>query len=172
MPFPNKVSCFVSICVSSDNSFPIVRQEPSFGPWKGSAFLQHEDMRGNSWGLGVAFHGIPILLFLILLCISIITYILFSPIFIEPGKLKTKALYQFPLIIFPYFIEIRSLLKKDDFWLVLRLILEKKEKSNNHYLFFLLLCFQPSSHSLSWDFRWYKFRWLPTVSFFSQKNEL
>ena len=39
-PFPNKVSCFVSTCVSSDNSFPSVRQEPSFGPWKGSLFLQ------------------------------------------------------------------------------------------------------------------------------------
>ena len=25
-----------------DNSFPIVRQEPSFGPWKGSSFLQQE----------------------------------------------------------------------------------------------------------------------------------
>ena len=31
---------FVSTCVSSDNSFPSVRQEPSFGPWKGSLFLQ------------------------------------------------------------------------------------------------------------------------------------
>ena len=40
VPFPNKVSCFVSICVSSDNSFLSVRQEPSFGPWKGSPFLQ------------------------------------------------------------------------------------------------------------------------------------
>ena len=40
MPFPNKVSCFVSTCVSSDNSFPSVRQEPSFRPWKGSPFLQ------------------------------------------------------------------------------------------------------------------------------------
>ena len=40
LPFPNKISCFVSTCVSSDNSFPSVRQEPSFGPWKGSAFLQ------------------------------------------------------------------------------------------------------------------------------------
>ena len=39
-PLPNKVSCFVSMCVSSDNSFLSVRQEPSFGPWKGSAFLQ------------------------------------------------------------------------------------------------------------------------------------
>ena len=28
-PFPNKISCFVSTCVSLDNSFPSV----SFGPW-------------------------------------------------------------------------------------------------------------------------------------------
>ena len=40
VPFPNKISCFVSTGVSSDNSFPSVRQEPSFGPWKGSPFLQ------------------------------------------------------------------------------------------------------------------------------------
>ena len=40
VPFPNKISCSVSACVSSDNSFPSVRQEPSFGPWKGSVFLQ------------------------------------------------------------------------------------------------------------------------------------
>ena len=40
VPFPNKMSCFVSACVSLDNSFPNVRQEPSFGPWKGPAFLQ------------------------------------------------------------------------------------------------------------------------------------
>ena len=33
-PFPIK-SLAVSTCVSSDNSFPSVRQEPSFGPWKG-----------------------------------------------------------------------------------------------------------------------------------------
>ena len=39
-PFPNKISCFVSTCDSLDNSFPSVRQEPSFGPWKGSPFLQ------------------------------------------------------------------------------------------------------------------------------------
>ena len=39
--FPNKISCFVSTCVSSDNSFSSVRQEPSFGSWKGSSFLQH-----------------------------------------------------------------------------------------------------------------------------------
>ena len=29
VPFPNKISCFVSRCVSLDNSFPSV----SFGPW-------------------------------------------------------------------------------------------------------------------------------------------
>ena len=40
-PFPIK-SLAVSTCVSSDNSFPSVRQEPSFGPWKGSAFLQQK----------------------------------------------------------------------------------------------------------------------------------
>ena len=40
VPFPNKISCFVSTCVSSDNSFPSVRKQPSFRPWKGSAFLQ------------------------------------------------------------------------------------------------------------------------------------
>ena len=40
VPFPSKISCFVSRCVSSDNSFTSVRQEPSFGPWKGSPFLQ------------------------------------------------------------------------------------------------------------------------------------
>ena len=40
VPFPNKISCFVSTYVSSDNSFPSVRQELSFGPWKGSLFLQ------------------------------------------------------------------------------------------------------------------------------------
>ena len=40
VPFPNKISCFVIPCVSLDNSFPSIRQEPSFGPWKGSTFLQ------------------------------------------------------------------------------------------------------------------------------------
>ena len=40
VPFPNKVSCFVSTCVSSGNSFLSVSQEPSFRPWKGSLFLQ------------------------------------------------------------------------------------------------------------------------------------
>ena len=35
VPFPYKISCFVSTCISSDNSFPSVRQEPSFGLWKG-----------------------------------------------------------------------------------------------------------------------------------------
>ena len=45
VPFPNKISCFVSRCVSLDNSFPSVRQEPSFGPWNGSPFLQYCDLR-------------------------------------------------------------------------------------------------------------------------------
>ena len=38
-PFPDKIFCFVSTCVSSDNSFLSVRREPSFWPWKGSPFL-------------------------------------------------------------------------------------------------------------------------------------
>ena len=38
-PFPVK-SLALSARVSSDSSFPSVRQEPSFRPWKGSAFLQ------------------------------------------------------------------------------------------------------------------------------------
>ena len=38
--FPIK-SLALSACVSSDNSFLSVRQEPSFRPWKGSPFLQH-----------------------------------------------------------------------------------------------------------------------------------
>ena len=42
-PFPIK-SLALSACVSSDNSFPSVRQEPSFGPWKGSPFLQHNHL--------------------------------------------------------------------------------------------------------------------------------
>ena len=40
-PFPIKsLALSRDLCVSSDNSFPSVRQEPSFGPWKGSPFLQ------------------------------------------------------------------------------------------------------------------------------------
>ena len=37
---PNEIFCFVSTCVSLDNSFPSVRQEPTLRPWKGSLFLQ------------------------------------------------------------------------------------------------------------------------------------
>ena len=43
VPFPNKISCFVSTCVSSGDSFLRVRQESSFWPWKGSPFLQQKD---------------------------------------------------------------------------------------------------------------------------------
>ena len=60
VPFPNKMSCFVSTCVSLDNSFPSVRQEPVLGPWKGSPFLQQfqyesiqprrHSARGRLWG--------------------------------------------------------------------------------------------------------------------------
>ena len=39
-PLPNKVSCFASTCVSLDNSYPSVRQEPTLRPWKGFPFLQ------------------------------------------------------------------------------------------------------------------------------------
>ena len=35
MLLPNKVSCSVSKYVSSDNSFPSARQEPTLRPWKG-----------------------------------------------------------------------------------------------------------------------------------------
>jgi hypothetical protein len=47
VPFPNKISCFVSTCVSLDNSFLSVRQEPSFGPWKGSSFLKQNYSRSK-----------------------------------------------------------------------------------------------------------------------------
>jgi len=38
-PLPTKVSCFVGICVSSDNSLLSVK-EPTLGPLKGSPVLQ------------------------------------------------------------------------------------------------------------------------------------
>ena len=40
-PLPNKVSCFVSSCIFSENTFPSVAQEPTLQPWKGTSFLQH-----------------------------------------------------------------------------------------------------------------------------------
>ena len=33
-PLLNKFSCFVSTCVSLDNSFPSIREEPTFRTWK------------------------------------------------------------------------------------------------------------------------------------------
>ena len=51
VPFPNNISCFVNTCVSSDNSVLSVRQEPSFGPWKGSPFLQQLQSDFPSLGL-------------------------------------------------------------------------------------------------------------------------
>ena len=46
-PLPNKVSCLVSSCVSLDNSFLSVRQEPTLRPWNGSHFLQHVQCAGE-----------------------------------------------------------------------------------------------------------------------------
>lgn len=45
---PNKVFCFVSMCVSSDNSFPSVRQEPILKPWEGSPFRQQREISSHS----------------------------------------------------------------------------------------------------------------------------
>ena len=42
MPFPNKISCFVSTCVSLDNSFPSV-SFPVWGPGRYFPFQQHKD---------------------------------------------------------------------------------------------------------------------------------
>ena len=38
-PLPNKLSCFVRTCVSSDNAFLSIRKEPTLGPWKWVPFL-------------------------------------------------------------------------------------------------------------------------------------
>ena len=48
-PLPNKVSCFVCMCVSSDNSFLSVRQKPTLEPWKGFLCLQYSQLRPGSW---------------------------------------------------------------------------------------------------------------------------
>ena len=57
VPFPNKISCFVSACVSSDNSFPSVRQQPSFGLGMGppSCNIPRKGTAGS--------HGNPCLIF-------------------------------------------------------------------------------------------------------------
>ena len=52
-PFPIQ-SLALSAHVSSDNSFLSVRQEPTFGPWKGSPFLQQCDI-WNSFVLSLQF---------------------------------------------------------------------------------------------------------------------
>ena len=39
VPLPNKVSCFVSTSLFSENLFLSVRQEPTLRPWKGSLFI-------------------------------------------------------------------------------------------------------------------------------------
>ena len=48
-PLPNKVSCFVCMCVSLDNSFLSVRQKPTLEPWKGFPCLQYSQLRPGSW---------------------------------------------------------------------------------------------------------------------------
>ena len=55
-PLPNKVSCFVSTCVPSDYLFLSVRQEPPFGPWKESPFLQQLSICPSSLFLCVYTH--------------------------------------------------------------------------------------------------------------------
>ena len=45
MPLPNEVFCPVSKCVSSDNSFPSVRQESTLRHWKGFPFLQQQELK-------------------------------------------------------------------------------------------------------------------------------
>ena len=61
VPFLNKISCFVSTCLSSDNSFPSVRQEPSYGPWKGSLFLQQ--FLGFTLPLHLSFYSLWVWIF-------------------------------------------------------------------------------------------------------------
>ena len=55
VPFPNKVSCFVSTCVSSDNSFPSVRQESEWplGVLRGQFACQWTRPSGCNWDLFV-----------------------------------------------------------------------------------------------------------------------
>ena len=48
VPLPHKVSYSVSSCVSSDTSFPSIRQEPTFGPWKRTPFLQQLHPQASS----------------------------------------------------------------------------------------------------------------------------
>ena len=48
VPLPHKVSYSVSSCVSSDTSFPSVRQEPTFRPWKRAPFLQQLHPQASS----------------------------------------------------------------------------------------------------------------------------
>ena len=61
--FPNKISCFVSTYVSSDNSFLGFRQEPSFGPWKGFPLPAAEPFNFSffsvtGWGIDLDYRDI------------------------------------------------------------------------------------------------------------------
>lgn len=59
---PNKVFCFLSTCLSSDNCFLSVRQESTLEPWKGSSFLQkfsayHCIHRNPTWFIELLLNG-------------------------------------------------------------------------------------------------------------------
>ena len=57
-PFPIK-SLALPARISSDNSFLNVSQEPSFGPWKGSPFLQQYYLSKIQKGLNSEIHLTP-----------------------------------------------------------------------------------------------------------------
>ena len=50
VPLSNKVSCFVSMCFSSDNSFLSVRQGLPLRPWKGSPLLETSLIHNSASG--------------------------------------------------------------------------------------------------------------------------
>ena len=50
MPLPHKVSCFVSMCISSDNSFLNVKQELPLRLWKGSPLLETYPIHNSASG--------------------------------------------------------------------------------------------------------------------------
>ena len=50
VPLPNKVSCFVSTCISSDNSFLNVKQGLPLRPWNGSPLLETSPIHNSASG--------------------------------------------------------------------------------------------------------------------------
>ena len=59
-PLPNKVSCFASTCVSSDNSFLSVRQEPALGTRKGPPSCNKRTQRNDESGPVTAYIFYPL----------------------------------------------------------------------------------------------------------------